>query len=159
MEYDHANVSDKANTLRAQDHGHPPVICLQGNKSDRDTKMNKTISFQERSGKPGGGKGILTQYEHTGALTTFTNQYVCFQKREIPQNDIFKVESMGHDERSTQFGKNGCCDTLIESDHKQPIIVCYGRMEKNDDEKLGRNGYSFNIDNHERGRTTNAGQG
>lgn len=25
------SVSDKANTLRAQDHGHPPIICLEGN--------------------------------------------------------------------------------------------------------------------------------
>lgn len=25
------NVSDKANTLGAQDHGHPPIICLEGN--------------------------------------------------------------------------------------------------------------------------------
>ena len=25
------SVSDKANCLRAQDHGHPPVICLEGN--------------------------------------------------------------------------------------------------------------------------------
>ena len=29
------SVSDKANTLRAQDHGHPPVICLQANGIDR----------------------------------------------------------------------------------------------------------------------------
>lgn len=33
------------------------------------------ISFQERAGKPGGGKGILIQYEHTGALSTLTNQF------------------------------------------------------------------------------------
>ena len=29
------SVSDKANTLRAQDHGHPPVICLHANGIDR----------------------------------------------------------------------------------------------------------------------------
>ena len=34
------------------------------------------ISFQERAGKPGGGKGILIQHEHTGALSTLNNQSV-----------------------------------------------------------------------------------
>lgn len=34
------------------------------------------ISFQERAGKPGGGKGILIQHEHVGALSTLNNQSV-----------------------------------------------------------------------------------
>lgn len=34
------------------------------------------ISFQERAGKPGGGKGILIQNERTGALSTLNNQGV-----------------------------------------------------------------------------------
>ena len=34
------NVSDKANTLRAQDHGHPPVICIEGHIIDRETSQN-----------------------------------------------------------------------------------------------------------------------
>lgn len=33
------DVSDKAGTLRAQEHGHQPIIC-----------------FKERAGKPGGAK-------------------------------------------------------------------------------------------------------
>ena len=37
----------------------------------------------------------------------------------------FPVEAFGHDERSTQFAKDGCCDNLLESDYKQPIIVAY----------------------------------
>jgi len=36
----------------------------------------KAISFQERAGKPGGGKGILIQEEHTGALSTLNIQHV-----------------------------------------------------------------------------------
>ena len=36
----------------------------------------KAISFQERAGKPGGGKGILIQDEHTGALSTAQIQHV-----------------------------------------------------------------------------------
>ena len=37
---------------------------------------NSAISFQERAGKPVGGKGILIQHEHTGALSTLNNQSV-----------------------------------------------------------------------------------
>ena len=36
----------------------------------------RAISFQERAGKPGGGKGILIQNERTGALSTLNNQSV-----------------------------------------------------------------------------------
>ena len=35
-----------------------------------------SISFQERGGKPGGGKGIPIQEDHVGALSTLQNQYV-----------------------------------------------------------------------------------
>ncbi len=36
----------------------------------------RAISFQERAGKPGGGKGILIQNEHVGSMGTSPNQYV-----------------------------------------------------------------------------------
>lgn len=38
--------------------------------------MAGAISFQERVGKPGGGKGILIQNERVGALSTLNNQSV-----------------------------------------------------------------------------------
>lgn len=37
----------------------------------------------------------------------------------------FHVDSCGHDIRSTQFSKDGCCDTLMANDYKDPTIVCY----------------------------------
>lgn len=40
------------------------------------TGVGGAISFQERGGKPGGGKGILIQREHVGALSTLNNQSV-----------------------------------------------------------------------------------
>ena len=52
----------------------------EGAASDAGAGIEKTsraISFQERAGKPGGGKGILIQDEHTGALSTVNNQSVC----------------------------------------------------------------------------------
>ena len=41
-----------------------------------DGAIGGAISFQERAGKPGGGKGILIQNERTGALSTLNNQSV-----------------------------------------------------------------------------------
>jgi hypothetical protein len=41
-----------------------------------------TLSFQERSGKPGGGKGILLQWDHVGALSTLNNQYVLVEVKD-----------------------------------------------------------------------------
>ena len=40
------------------------------------SERHGVFSFQERAGKPGGGKGILIQNERTGALSTFNNQSV-----------------------------------------------------------------------------------
>lgn len=60
------------------------------------------ISFQERSGKPGGGKGILIQDEHTGALSTLNNQSVCYgisafdsnaMKSPNPNSGIYKADT------------------------------------------------------------------
>lgn len=44
---------------------------------DGITQTGGSLSFQERAGKPGGGKGILIQNERTGALSTLNNQSVC----------------------------------------------------------------------------------
>lgn len=45
------------------------------------------ISFQERAGCPGGGKGILIQPERTGALSTLNNQSVfCLQGNVVDRD-------------------------------------------------------------------------
>ena len=60
------------------------------------------ISFQERSGKLGGGKGILIQKEHTGALSTVNNQAVIFgissfnsnaMKSNNPKSGIYEADT------------------------------------------------------------------
>lgn len=61
----------------------------------------EAISFQERAGKPGGGKGILIQDEHVGALSTFNNQSVyCIEghvvDRDTKQNGIGVREGTAH---------------------------------------------------------------
>lgn len=58
--------------------------------SEKRIGIESAISFQERAGKPGGGKGILIQDERTGALSTLNNQSVfCLQGNGIdrkPEN-------------------------------------------------------------------------
>ena len=64
--------------------------------------QNRAISFQERAGKPGGGKGILIQNERTGALSTLNNQSVVYgissydsnaMKSANPNSGIYKAET------------------------------------------------------------------
>jgi hypothetical protein len=75
------------------------------------------VSFQERAGKPGGGKGILIQNERAGALSTINNQ---------------SVFTIGHDERSARFTTDEKTDPLTASDWKDPvkIIQCSGGARK-----------------------------
>jgi site-specific DNA-cytosine methylase len=44
--------------------------------TDARAGIDKAITFQERGGRPGGGKGILIQNDRTGALSTVNNQMV-----------------------------------------------------------------------------------
>ena len=54
-----------------------------------------SISFQERGGKPGGGKGILIQEDHVGALSTLQNQYVLDTTHAV----VYSVENHPNDSR------------------------------------------------------------
>lgn len=72
------------------------------------------ISFQERAGKPGGGKGILIQDEHTGALSTLNIQHVL-------SLETYHCES----EEDTAM-------TLKARDYKDPqSVYCVQRGEDN----------------------------
>ena len=64
------------------------------------------ISFQERAGKPGGGKGILIQDEHTGAIGTQNVQSVFSIQgntidRDAKQNGLGVDENVSHTLNST----------------------------------------------------------
>ena len=48
----------------------------KGTSQDVERSFGEAISFQERGGKPGGGKGILIQNEKIGTLSTLNNQSV-----------------------------------------------------------------------------------
>lgn len=89
-----------------------------------------TISFQERAGKPGGGKGILIQNERTGALSTLNNQNVVYgicslnsnsMKSNNPHSGIYKANIS----RTLDLnGGNPACNqggmVIVENDGNRP---------------------------------------
>lgn len=97
-----------------------PESCREKGEGTADgTKRSagetvRALSFQERAGKPGGGKGILIQDEHTGALSTFTNQ---------------SVFAYGIDQQGGKGGANYQTDkspTILSDSHGTPHAVAYG---------------------------------
>lgn len=75
------------------------------------------ISFQERAGKPGGGKGILIQNERTGALSTLNNQSVF----AFSAGQGEKAGGIGWQEECTPSLKAGQSGT-----NRTPTVMCYG---------------------------------
>ena len=76
--------------------------CRHGGGESYVMQTGKALSFQERAGKPGGGKGILIQDEHTGALSTLNNQSVVYgisaydsnsMKSGNPNSGIYEAET------------------------------------------------------------------
>ena len=122
---------DVSGCLKTQPHG----VC-------------SAISFQERAGKPGGGKGILIQNEHTGALSTLNNQSVfCLQGNGIDRADTAgcngkgwcedtsytlntidrpAVYSVSHDIRSAKLTEDEITDPLTATDYKDPPTIAFG---------------------------------
>ena len=77
----------------------PGRKARQATAAGTESGTGSAISFQERAGKPGGGKGILIQPERTGALSTLNNQAVlavdCRNGREQAVNGTLQVKSNG----------------------------------------------------------------
>lgn len=100
-----------------------------------------SVSFQERFGKPGGGKGLLIQNEHTGALSTSNNQSVCagfctehsekargigYQEEMAPTLRAGTVPAATMSLNSKQLGLDTAVElasTLGASDYKEPQAV------------------------------------
>ena len=75
----------------------------QGSARGSSTGTRSAMSFQERAGKPGGGKGILIQGEHVGALSTFNNQSV-LSIEPIPIHDSATRYKGKHGDKSDGKG-------------------------------------------------------
>ena len=79
-------------------HGHFAPGAEEGEGASGSTKAgaDTAISFLERAGCDGGGKGILIQSEKTGALSTFDNQRVyCLQGNGIDRADTAGCNGKG----------------------------------------------------------------
>ena len=97
------DVSDKAGTLRAQEHGHQPIIC-----------------FKERAGKAGGGgKGILIGYDKTFTLSTLQQDTVCYSVENHPNDSRVKIRDDG-----TVQTLSARCGTGGATPHAHSL--CYG---------------------------------
>jgi DNA (cytosine-5)-methyltransferase 1 len=66
------------------------TACVSGDSETSEEKreditgtvgegVDTAISFQERAGKPGGGKGILIQRDRIGTMSTLNNQAVMYR--------------------------------------------------------------------------------
>lgn len=74
----------------------------------------KALSFQERAGKPGGGKGILIQDEHVGSMTS---------------QNVQSVFAYGIDQQGGKGNANYTEDvapTILSDSHGTPHGVAYG---------------------------------
>lgn len=98
--------SAKARSLGYEEEVSPTIRGGEGGNQKphvliRETEGIHSISFQERAGKPGGGKGILIQDEHTGALSTLNIQHVFSIQgntidRNAKQNGLGISEDVAH---------------------------------------------------------------
>ena len=76
--------------------------CVLEQSEAGENGVERAISFQERAGKPGGGKGILIQPERTGALSTLNNQAV-FDARGNGDGAISPTLTDDHQNRVTDY--------------------------------------------------------
>ena len=88
----------------------------QAAPGDVEGGVGTTVSFQERAGKPGGGKGILIQDEHTGALNQQCGQSVCY-----PISTMNATRE--NEERRTSFGvgENNDPQFTISTAHEHAV--------------------------------------
>lgn len=86
----------------------------QGAAADAERSSGGSISFQERGGKPGGGKGILIQNERTGALSTLNNQIV-FNIGSYHSNDALNCGYPACNQGGTAVVGARCFNQLSQS--------------------------------------------
>lgn len=78
--------------LRAQEHGHPPIVC-----------------FKERAGKPGGGKGILIGEDKSFTLSTLQDEAICYAVQSHPMSSDIRITEGAVPTITTKMAK-GCAD-------------------------------------------------
>ena len=90
----------------------------------------KAISFQEKSGKPGGGKGILIQNERTEVLSTLNNQSVlCLNDQG---GGIMTVtENSTQTIRAQEHGHQPIVVQQTKTINNKPIVYSFDSLSSN----------------------------
>jgi len=105
-------------------------------------KSGKALSFQERAGKPGGGKGILIQNDRTGALSTLNRQAVCYgissydsnaMKSSNPKSGVYVADTsrtLDNNGGNPSCNQGGVAVVAIEGNGSRPSHRGDGYSEK-----------------------------
>lgn len=93
----------------------------KGTPAGTESGLGGAISFQERAGKPGGGKGILIQNEHTGALSTLNIQSV-YDARGNGDGKTVCTITGDHNNRVTDYTALVVEPTLLESNQNHATV-------------------------------------
>lgn len=111
------NPSDSQGNQVADDDGaYPTLRGCGGAGYQQGYAFQHALSFQERAGKPGGGKGILIQDEHVGSMTS---------------QNVQSVFAYGIDQKGGKGNANYTEDvapTILSDSHGTPHGVAYGIM-------------------------------
>ena len=94
--------------------------------------IGNAISFQERAGCPGGGKGILIQNERTGALSTLNNQSVCYG---ISSYDSNSMKSANPHSRCREVEVSKILDTTNPNPNKNQGGIAIVEVKSTSDEQ------------------------
>ena len=144
----------------------------QGVAAGAEGGAGGAISFQERAGKPGGGKGILIQDERTGALSTLNNQSVLayesnkelsgtvgFTNRGYESGELaetpraephgaFPMVAYGIDQQGGKGGANYQKDKtppILSDSHGTPHAVAYSIQGNTIDRDAKQNGSGLSL--------------
>ena len=111
-------------------HSEPCEAERKGTAGDAADCAGTAISFLERAGCAGGGKGILIQDDQTGTLSTVNNQAVCYSSGFCPQMGS-KAYGIGYAEEQSP--------TLRTTNDS---AVCYGICSDKSNSMLSGNPHS-----------------
>lgn len=85
--------------------------------------VREALSFQERAGKPGGGKGILIQDEKVGSLGTSPNQATVYSIENHPNDSRVKIDPTGKVQTLSQRMGTGGGNVPLVMEARTPALV------------------------------------
>ena len=114
---------DKVGTLRAQTHGHEPLVLSESGGALPHV-------FKLRSGCDGGGKGYLGQDDKSFTLATNNDQYV-MTKEPIPINtQVVQGRPSDNGRMGSGIGKPGDPANTLQANHSHGVFDMQARVRK-----------------------------